>query len=389
MKPNFDEIIDRRNTNSLKHDACAVVFGREDVLPLWVADMDFPCPEVVMQAIRKRLEHPVFGYFGHSDAFFQSIVAWMHKRHAWDIEKEWICFSPGVVSGLAMAVQAFSRPGDKIIVQPPVYHPFYYVVERQNRVLLHNKLIRNEDQYSMDFADLEEKLKSGAQMLLLCNPHNPVGRCWTKEELQRLGELCLKYQCLVVSDEIHSDLIMQGFVHTAMAGLGKAIADNTITFMAPSKSFNLAGMASSEAIIPNPELRKSFIRISNEVLHVSLGNTFGDAALEAAYTHGEAWLDDLLDYLHGNLLYLNDFITRQLPSLGLYRHEATYLVWVDFSALGLEHKALQHKLVHEAGLGFSEGSIFGPGGEQHMRINIACPRSVLEIAMKALQACCV
>lgn len=389
MKPDFDEIIDRRDTNSLKHDSCAAVFGREDVLPLWVADMDFPCPEAVIQAIRKRLEHPVFGYFSHSEAFYQSIVGWMRRRHGWEIKKDWISFTPGVVSGLAMSVQAFSRPGDKIIVQPPVYHPFYYVVERQNRVLLYNKLIRSEDQYFMDFSDLEEKLKSGARMLLLCNPHNPVGRSWTKEELQRLGELCLKYHCLVVSDEIHADLIMEGFVHTPMAGLNPSIAENTITFMAPSKSFNLAGMASSEAIIPNPELRKSFIRISNEVLHVSLGNTFGDAALEAAYTHGEAWLDDLLDYLHGNLLYLNDFITRQLPSLGLYRHEATYLVWVDFSALGLEHKALQHKLVHEGGLGFSEGSIFGPGGEQHMRINIACPRSVLETAMKRLQACCV
>ncbi|MDD2559817.1 MAG: PatB family C-S lyase, partial [Bacteroidales bacterium] len=377
MKPNFDEIIDRHNTNSLKHDSCAQIFGREDVLPLWVADMDFPCPDVVIQAIKKRLEHPVFGYFNHSDAFYQSIMGWMRRRHAWEIEKDWICFSPGVVSGLAMAVQAFSRPGDKIIVQPPVYHPFYYVVERQNRVLLYNNLILKEDQYSIDFADLEEKLKLGAKILLLCNPHNPVGRSWTKEDLQKLGELCLKYSCLVVSDEIHSDLIMAGHVHTPMASLGSSIAGNTITFMAPSKTFNLAGMASSEAIISNAVLRKAFCGISQEALHVNLGNTFGDVALEAAYTQGEAWLNALLDYLNGNLNYLTDFVSHQLPSLRLYRHEATYLVWVDFSALGLEHKALQHKLVYEAGLGFSEGSIFGPGGEQHMRINIACPRSVL------------
>ncbi len=389
MKLNFDEIIDRRNTNSLKHDSCAQIFGRDDVLPLWVADMDFPCSEVVIQAIKKRLEHSVFGYFNHSESFYQSIVGWMRRRHAWEIEKDWICFSPGVVSGLAMAVQAFSQPGDKIIVQPPVYHPFYYVVEKQNRILLFNKLIQKEDQYSMNFSDLEEKIKSGAKMLLLCNPHNPVGRCWTKDELQRLAELCLKYHCLVISDEIHSDLIMEGHVHTPMASLSPSIAANTVTFMAPSKTFNLAGMASSESIIPNAVLRKAFCKISSEVLHVNLGNTFGDIALEAAYTHGEIWLDALLDYLNGNLLYINDFISSQLPSLRLYRHEATYLVWVNFSALGLDHKALQHKLVHEAGLGFSEGSIFGPGGEQHMRINIACPRSVLETAMKRLHACCV
>ncbi|MGI5834780.1 MAG: MalY/PatB family protein [Bacteroidales bacterium] len=387
MKPDFDKIIDRRHTNSLKHDSCDVVFGCEDVLPLWVADMDFPVSEAVIGAMKKRLEHPVFGYFTHSEAFYQSIVDWMCRRHAWEIDKDWICFTPGVVSGLAMSVQAFSRPGDKIIVQPPVYHPFYYVVERQGRVLLYNKLIRGEDQYFMDFPDLEEKLKSGAKMLLLCNPHNPVGRSWTKEELQRLGELCLKYHCLVVSDEIHADLIMKGYLHTPMASLSPSIAGNTITFMAPSKTFNLAGMASSEAIISNPVLRKAFFDISNGALHINMGNTFGDVALEAAYTHGEAWLDALLEYLNKSSDYLTNFISQKLPALRLYRHEATYLIWVDFSALGMEHKALQNKLVHEGGLGFSEGSIFGPGGEQHMRINIACPRSVLETAMERLQAC--
>lgn len=389
MKANFDQTINRRHTNSLKHDACAAVFGREDLLPLWVADMDFPCPDVIIQALKQRLEHPIFGYFNHSEAFYRSIMNWMRKRHAWEIEKDWICFSPGVVAGLAVAVQAFSRAGDKIIVQPPVYHPFYYVVERQNRVLLYNKLLRKEQQYEIDFVDLEEKLKSGAKMLLLCNPHNPVGRSWTKAELHKLGELCLKYACLVVSDEIHSDLIMAGYVHTPLASLSQSIADNTITMMAPSKTFNLAGMSSSEVIISNAKLREAFCSIGKDALHLSLGNTFGDTALEAAYTHGEAWLEDLLDYLNGNLRYFRHFISTQLPILKCYRHEATYLVWVDFSGLGLKHKDLQHKLVHEAGLGFSSGNIFGLGGEQHMRINIASPRSVIEKAMKALKACCV
>jgi len=381
MNYNFDEIIDRSNSNSLKYDKREAIFGTNDVLPMWVADMDFRTPDFVLDAIQKRLENPVLGYFYHSKAFYSSIINWMEKRHNWHLEEEWINFSPGIVTGLSVIVRAFTNKGDKIIVQTPVYHPFYYVIENQERKIVRNPLLKKEDQYYIDFDDLEMKLKEGAIMLILSNPHNPVGRCWTPEELQKLGEMCVKYNCLLVSDEIHSDLIMTGYRHTPVARISEKIAQNTITCMAPSKSFNLAGMSSSEIIISNPVIRKQLEKYLIDRLHLHLGNAFGDVALEAAYNYGAEWIDELCKYLTENVIFAKNFIATKLQGVKTFRHEGTYLLWVDFSDTGLSHKELNDLLILKAGLGFNDGAIFGKEGEKCMRINLACPRKIVEEAM--------
>ena len=381
MQYNFDEIIDRTNSTSLKYDKREAIFGTDNVLPMWVADMDFRTPDFILDAIRKRIDNPILGYFYHSKAFYSSIINWMEKRHKWHIEEEWINFSPGIVTGLSAIVQAFTNKGDKIIVQPPVYHPFYYVIENQERIIVRNSLIKKEDQYYIDFDDLEKKLKEGAIMLILSNPHNPVGRCWNSEELQKLGELCFKYNCLLVSDEIHSDLIMTGYHHTPVALLSDKIAGNTITCMAPSKSFNLAGMSSSEIIISNPAIRKQLEKYLIDRLHLHLGNTFGDVALEAAYNNGAEWIDELCKYLTENVIFAKNFMATKLTGIRTFRHEGTYLLWVDFSETGLSHKELSDLLVFKAGLGFNDGAIFGKEGEKCMRINLACPKKTVEEAM--------
>lgn len=385
MNYDFDEIIDRTNSSSLKYDKREVIFGTQDVLPMWVADMDFRTPDFVLNAIKNRLSNPVLGYFYHSNAFYSSIINWMEKRHNWVIEKEWINFSPGIVTGLSVIVRAFTNKGDKIIVQPPVYHPFYYVIENQERIIVRNPLLKKEDQYYFDFDDLELKLKEGASMLILSNPHNPIGRCWTQEELQKLGEMCLKYNCLLVSDEIHSDLIMTGYQHIPVARISKKIAQNTITCMAPSKSFNLAGMSTSQIIISNPLIRKQLETYLIDRLHLHLGNTFGDVALEAAYNNGAEWIDQLCKYLTGNVIFAKNFIATNLTGIKTFRHEGTYLLWVDFSNIALSHKELYDLLICKAGLGFNDGAIFGKEGEKCMRINLACPRKIVEEAMSRMK----
>ncbi len=384
MKYNFDEIISRKNTGSLKYDINMGIFGNEDLLPMWVADMDFKTPDFIINALQKRLEHPVLGYFYHTDGFYQSIVDWMLKRHQWEIEKEWITFAPGIVSGLAFLIQTFTQPNDRIIVQPPVYHPFYAVIEKQGRQIVRNPLTEKEGLYQIDFQDLEDKLKSGAKMMIISNPHNPVGRCWKLAELTQIANLCLKYNCLLISDEIHSDLIMKGYKHVPVASISEPIANNTITCMAPSKTFNLAGLATSEVIISNPELRVQFQKQMNDAVHI-LGNIFGDIALETAYNEGENWLEQLLDYLTDNVKYCQDFIGTNLSPLRTFQHEATYLLWVDFRELHLTHEQLCNLLVHKAKVGFNDGLIFGEEGRNFMRINLAYPKSIIEESMNRLQ----
>ena len=382
-KYNFDEIISRKGSNCLKYDKVGDFFGSEDVLPMWIADMDFRTPDFVLDALRQRLEHPVMGYFFHPDTYYQAIVAWMQKRHQWNISAKWICFSPGIVAGLSFMVQVYTEKNDKVLIQTPVYPPFYEVVEKNGRELLFNPLVVNGDRYEMDFNDLEEKLKLHPKLMIISNPHNPVGRCWTPQELRQLAELCLKYNCLLISDEIHSDLIMRGHKHTPVATLSDEIAQNTITCMAPSKTFNLAGMFTSEVIIPNPELRARFKSFMNDTVHI-YGNIFGSVAALAAYTHGAEWLDQLCDYLTGNVQYCKDFIAQNLPQLRTYQHEATYLLWVNFSGLHLSHEQLSEKLIHEARLAFNDGKAFGTAGDNFMRINLACPRATVEQAMNRL-----
>lgn len=380
-KYNFDEIIDRKHTNCVKYDGYQSIYGADGLIPLWVADMDFRTPDFVLKAIEKRLQHPVLGYFIHSEGFYQSIIDWMWRHHQWKVEKEWIDFSPGIVPGLAFIVQAFTQPGDKVLMQTPVYHPFYYVVENQGRIIVRNPLVCQDDHYEMDFDDLEKKLKDGIKMMLLCNPHNPVGRCWSQDELQRVGELCLKYHCILVSDEIHSDLIMPGYKHTPTAKISPEIAQNTITCMAPSKTFNIAGLATSEIIVSNEELRKQLEYVIHEGVHIFVGNIFGEVALEACYTSGDEWLNQLLHYLQQNVLFVQKFIADNMPMLKTFRHEATYLPWIDFSALGYKHKELSRLLIEKAGVALNDGLIFGEEGSCHFRLNVACPKSILEKAM--------
>ena len=383
MQYNFDDVLSRANTRCLKYDRLKEFFGNENLLPMWIADMDFPIPAFILDPIKKRLEHPIFGYFYHSESFYHSIVQWMQKRHQWNISAKWICFSPGIVAGLSFLIQLFSQKNEKILIQTPVYPPFYEVIEKNGRQILTNPLSLCGDRYNMDFNDLEEKLKQGPKIMIVSNPHNPVARCWLPNELKTVAELCLKYHCLLISDEIHSDLIMTGYKHTPIAKLSDEIAQNTITCMAPSKTFNLAGLATSEIIIPNPVLRDQFKNFMNNTVHI-FGNIFGDIALENAYTYGADWLDQLCCYLTENVKYCKQFLAEYLPEIKTYQHEATYLLWVNFKQLGYTHEELTHFLIEKAHLGLNDGKMFGKEGEQFMRLNLACPRSILNVAMHQL-----
>lgn len=382
---NFDEIIDRKHSNCVKYDGYQDIYGTDGLIPLWVADMDFKTPDFVFDAIRGRLNHPVLGYFVHSDGFYRSIIQWMERRHQWKIEKDWIYFAPGIVPGLAFILQAFTAPGDKVLLQTPVYHPFYYVVQNQSREIVRNPLRLVDNHFEMDYEDLEDKLKQGVKMMILCNPHNPLGRCWTKAELQKVGELCLQYHCLLVSDEIHSDLMMPGYKHTPMANISNAIAQNTITCMAPSKTFNIAGLATSEIIIPNENLRRQFEKVMYDGVHLFVGNIFGELALEACYTYGEEWLEQLLVYLKKNVDFVQQYIKENLPEIKTFRHEATYLPWLDFSGFQMSHEELFRKLANQARVALNDGQIFGEEGRCCFRINVACPTSILEQAMEQIR----
>lgn len=384
MKYDFDKIIDRKGTGCLKYDKASEFLGGEDLLPMWIADMDLAVPDFIMEALQKRTMHPVFGYFYHTEEFYHSIVRWMQTRHQWNISSKWICFSPGIVAGLSFLVQNFTEKGDKVLIQTPVYPPFYEVVGKNGRQLLANPLKIEDNGFVVDFNDLEEKLKQNPKIMIISNPHNPLGRCWTPDELRQVAELCLKYHCILISDEIHSDLIMKGFHHTPVASLSDDIAQNTITCMSPSKTFNLAGLFTSEIIIPNPEYRARFKNFMNDTVHI-YGNVFGDVALEAAYTHGAEWLDQLCAYLTDNVRYCKDFIAQNLPQVRTYRHEATYLMWLDFKGLGLIHEQLSHKLLNDAKVGFNDGKAFGEAGDNCMRINLACPRATVIEAMNRLK----
>ena len=383
MKYDFDKIINRTDTNCVKYDLRKEVFGNPDVIPMWVADMDFETPDFVREAVIKRAEHPVYGYHFKDEPYFQSIAGWLKRRHQWDVELEWMSFTPGVVCGFNMAVLAFTQPGDEIIIQPPVYPPFHHAVSGHRRKLVYNTLIDKGTGYEIDFPKLAEQIKT-AKMLILCNPHNPVGRCWTREELLQLGEICMKNHVLVISDEIHCDLVLPGYHHTPFATLNEAFAQNSITFHAASKTFNLAGLATSTAIIPNEALRKSYIDYV-ETLEAHLGNIFGKVATETAMRCGDDWLGQLLDYVQGNIDYVSDFLARNLPKVKFHKPQATYMMWLDFNGYGFSEEELWRKMTQKAQLGFNRGKDFGEAGSGFFRINLACPRSTVEEAMRRLK----
>jgi cystathionine beta-lyase len=384
MTWNFDETSSREGTNCIKYDLREETFGVKDVIPMWVADMDFNTPDFVINSLRNRLNHEICGYSYRPAEYYSSIIEWLKNRHKWTIEREWISFSPGIVPALNFCTLAFTDPGDSIIVQPPVYFPFFSAVESHSRHLIYNRLKESDGRWEMDFDSLVSSIDSKTKMIIISNPHNPVGRVWTAEELLRLAEICLQNKILILSDEIHSDLVLPGFSHTPLAALSDKIADITITFTAPSKTFNLAGLATSSVIISNQDLRKSFNRIVDN-LHVGNGNIFGTIASIAAYSHGHEWLEALLDYIDHNIDFVVDYCRKMIPEIIPVIPEATYMIWLDCRKFGMTGKELQNFFIKRAGIGMNEGSTFGPGGEGFMRMNVATNHQTVMKAMEQIE----
>ena len=382
MRYDFDKLINRENTNCVKYDLRKVVFGNPKVLPMWVADMDFETPDFAREAVIKRAEHPVYGYHFKDEPYFNAIKGWLQRHHQWEVPVEWMSFVPGVVCGFNMAVLAFTEVGDEIIIQSPVYPPFHHAVTEHGRKLIYNSLKMGEKGYEMDFDLLEQQAKT-AKMLILCNPHNPVGRCWTREELKRVSEICLRHDVLVISDEIHCDLVLPGYHHTPYATLSENAANHCIVFHAASQTFNLAGLATSTAIIPNETLRKTYIHYV-EALEAHLGNIFGKVATQASMEQGDEWLRQLLEYVQGNIDFVSDFLNTRLPKVRFFKPQATYMMWLDFNGYGLPEEELWRKMTHEAQLGFNRGTDFGKEGSGFFRINLACPRAIVEEAMNRM-----
>jgi len=360
------------------------ITGYDDLIPLWVADMDFACAPEIVKALQERAKHPIFGYTSPTEGFYTGLMKWMDKRHGWKgVEKDWILWTPGVVAGFSLAIQAYSQPGDKILIQPPVYYPFKNQILGTGRQIVENPLIDKGGRYEMDFEDLEKKIDDRTKMIILCSPHNPVSRVWKREELEKLAKICKEKDILIISDEIHNDLILGDIEHTCIASLNEDTLQRTVTFVAPSKTFNLAGLTNGDAIIPNKKLRDDFAAQLRKGSGHS--NIFGLTAQDAAFNHGEAWLDELLEYLKGNHEYLKKFLAEKLPGFKLYPLEGTYLAWVDCSCLGMDDKALSDFMLQKAKLWLDDGTLFGTGGSMFMRINLACPRSILKKALESLE----
>jgi cysteine-S-conjugate beta-lyase len=378
----FETVHNRKNTRSVKWDMVKDLFQSEDVLPMWVADMDFQAPDAVNQALIDRAKHGIYGYTIVDDSVKSSIVNWISKRFQWNIKTDWLSFSPGVVTTLHMAIQALTEPEDTILIQTPVYTPFYKVIEAHNRTVVKNPLVLEGNRYTIDFHDFEEKLKQGVKAFILCSPHNPVGRVWTSDELKKMAELCLEYNVLIISDEIHSDLSFPNKQHISIASLSDDIATNSITCMAPSKTFNLAGLQASYAITPNKEMRKKL-----EQYFLIQGfhglNTMGNTALEAAYIYGEEWLDGLRDILYSHYTYVKEELEKH-TDLRVTDADGTYLVWIDCSSLNLDAKNLNKFFYEKAKVGLNAGVDYGEEGAQYMRMNIACPRETLEEGVKRI-----
>jgi cystathionine beta-lyase len=380
----FDEVIDRSETQSAKWD-----YYEKDLLPLWVADMDFRVPQPIINAIINRANHGIFGYSYFHSAYFDAVLNWFKRHYSWEIKKEWLAFTPGVIPAINMAIQSFSNPGDKIIVQNPVYYPFFGAIQNNGRRLLYNPLKRIGRRYQMDLDDLKRKIKDiRAKILILCSPHNPVGRVWTRDELINVGEICIENEILIISDEIHCDLILPGFTHTNFASINNNFAMNSITCTSLSKTFNLAGLQLSNIIIPNKKLRNSFI---NHIESVFIPEEFGYlpndlslVAFTAAYQKCDEWLNSLLIYLKQNVDFLKSFIRNNITQIEVIEPEGTYLVWLDFRKLGIDPDKMKNFLRQKARVVLDDGSKFGRGGEGFQRINIACPRTTLQKALERI-----
>lgn len=381
----FDTVVERKNTNCLKYDFAVRRGMPEDVLPLWVADMDFKTSSYIQEAVQKQAEHGIFGYGESGEEYFAVLQAWMQKHYGWKVDEKWLIKTPGVVFALAMAVKAFTNEGDGVIIQQPVYYPFSEVIRDNGRRIVNNRLIQDTDgKYRMDYADLEEKIvREKAKLLFLCNPHNPVGRVYSKEELEKLGDICQKYRVIVVSDEIHADFVYQG-KHQVFADVKKEYRDFTVTCTAPSKTFNIAGLQVSNIFIANSELKRKF-RKQVDAAGYSQLNAVGLAACEAAYRDGEAWYQAMLSYVKENIVYTKQFLETRIPDIKMIEPEGTYLVWLDFRNLKLADCELEDLIIKKAGLWLDSGSIFGDAGRGFQRINVACPRKTLELALTKLE----
>jgi len=380
MKFNFDKTIDRFHTDSIKYDKLKEHYGIDNLLPMWVADMDFASPPCITEAIVKRTQHAIFGYSFRSDECISNIQEWLKTRHNWLIQPEWITSSPGIVTALSLLIMSLTDKKDKIAIQPPVYQPFFNVIKDTNRELHLNPLKLIEGKYVIDFDHLIGLAKNGLKAIIICNPHNPVGRVWNKYELLKLGQIAEEYDFLIISDEIHQDLIYTPHKHIPIASLSPEIANRTITCIAPSKTFNVAGLASSVVIIPNSHIKMKYDKLLTS-LHLENGNIFGHIAMQAGYGEGEEWLDALLQYLKENLDFIREYLKKNLPQLRLIEPQATFLAWIDFSSLELSSEQFNKIISDEEGVALSPGTCFGIEGEGFTRLNFGCPRSTLKIAL--------
>lgn len=385
MKYNFDEIIDRSDSHCVKLHDLKTNFGRDDLIPLWIADMDFLTPPEVTQALAERTRHGVFGYTAPNDGYYQSIINWLKKRHNYDVKQDEINFVPGVVKGFAFAIDAFTQKGDKIIIQPPVYPPFHTVTQSLGRELVYNPLLLENGTFRIDFDGLRKVIaENDCKMLIFCNPHNPGGKIWNPEDLKQLAEICYDNNVLVVSDEIHADLALHGNKHTPFATVSEKARNNSITLMAPSKTFNIAGIVSSFAVIHNLKLRDEYLAYLTP-RELQQGTIYAYAAAEAAYTHGEEWLGEALAYVQQNIDFVEQFLKKELPQIKMIKPEASFLIWLDCRELGLSQDKLVDLFVNKARLALNNGTTFGKEGEGFMRLNVGSPRSVIEKAMHNLK----
>ena len=383
MNYNFDEIIDRKGTNSVKWDAVEDRWGRNDLIPMWVADMDFRTAPFVVEALRERLEHEVLGYTFACKEWADSIISWLKERHGWTIREEMLTFTPGIVRGLAFAIQCFTEKGDKVMVMPPVYHPFFLVSQKNEREVVYSPLILKDGQYHIDF-DRFRKDVQGCKLLVLSNPHNPGGRVWTKEELSQIADICYDSGTLVISDEIHADLTLPPFKHSTFALISEKARMNSLVFMSPSKAFNMPGLASSYVIIENKEILHRF-RTFMEASEFNEGHLFAYLSVAAAYSHGAEWLNQVIAYIKGNVDFTESYLKENIPAIKVIRPQASYLIFLDCRELGLAQNDLNQLFVEDAHLALNTGTTFGKEGEGFMRLNVACPRTILVQALEQLK----
>lgn len=383
MDYNFDEVVCRKHTDALKLEALAPRWGRTDLLPMWVADMDFKTPPFIVEVMKKRMECEIFGYTAKPESWYEAIINWQARRHQWTIAKEMISFVPGVVPALAMAVQAFTERGEKVMIQQPVYNPFAQVIRNNHRELVNCPLELKDGQYHINFEVFEEKIK-GCKLFLFCHPHNPGGRVWTREELQKVATICAQNNVIVVADEIHADLTLPPYQHIPFATVSEEAAQNSVVFASPSKAFNMAGLATSYAVIANPTLRRRFESYV-EGNELAAGNVFAFNTVVAAYNKGEEWLQQMLKYVQGNVDEVIHYIEKYIPQLKVIVPQASYLVFIDFSALQLSQKEIVALCTDKAHLALNDGAIYGEEGKGYMRINLACPRSVVKQALIQLK----